>query len=107
MGSTSTPSSLAVPVNRLGHLHRQLPGRDQDEGRRHLAAGLDELKQRQGEGRRLPRPGGGQPHQVPPLQQVGDGRGLNGRGLFIAQLGEGLEQIGPEAELGEGLVSRG
>ncbi len=96
---------LAVAVHRLGDLHRQLPGGDQDQGRgrgpaRALAG--EPLEQGQGEGGGLAGAGGGLAHEVPALEERRDGGGLDGRGLLVAELAQGLEELGLQAQIGEG-----
>ena len=96
----------AIAVHRLGDLHRELPGGHEDElvrPRRRRRAGRQALQERQGECRRLARPGGGLPEQVPARQQRRDRLGLDGSGFLVAQLGEGGDQAGDEPELGEGV----
>ena len=95
---------LAVAVDRLGHLHRQLPGRHQHQrhrvarrrGRRHP------LQQRQRERGRLARAGGRLAEQVLPVQQRRDRLPLDRGRLLVAEGGQRAQQLGAQPEIREG-----
>ena len=97
------PQVTPVLVNGFGHLHRQFPGRHQDEGDGgHLAAGGgDALQNREGEGGRLARTGGGLAHQVTALQQQRDGFALDGGGFLVAEAGQHMQEFGAQTQFGE------
>ena len=60
-------------------LFRQFPGRRQDQGPHSLAFPLAEpLQDGKGKGRRLARPGLGEPHYIPPCQDRRDRLLLDG-----------------------------
>jgi hypothetical protein len=96
---------LAVAMHRFGHLHRELARRHQHHGERARgaraghAAGRDEtLEDGQREGRGLSGAGGGLAEEVASFDQGRDGLLLDGRGLFVAQDGEGLDDAGIEPQ---------
>ena len=112
----------AVAVDRLGDLHRELPRGREDERRRPAAtavagdaaavdggaglAGLvhaagEVLEDRQGEGGGLAGAGGGLGEQVAAREQGRDRRLLDGRGLLVAETGEGALEPLVEVEGGE------
>ena len=96
----------AVLVERLGDLHRQLAGRDQDERRRAAFAGLpdrDALEGRQREGGGLAGPGRRLGEEVAAGEQRRDGLALDRRRLLVAEAGDRRQQ--PRVEL-EGRRSR-
>ena len=64
------------------------------------AAG-DGFEHRQGECRRLARAGRSLSEQVPPGDEVRDGLPLDRRRLLVAQIGQGREDLGPQAQRGE------
>ena len=67
------------------HLHRQFTGWHQDQGPRSLAGMCFEyFDDGNGESGRLSGSGAGLPHQINPLNGLGNHAGLNGSGLFIA-----------------------
>ena len=85
----------AVLEERLGDLHRQLAGRDQDERGRAALAGLadrDALEGGQGEGRRLAGPGRSLCQQVPAGEQGRDRLALDGSGLLVAEGRDRVQQ---------------
>jgi len=104
------PRAEAPPVamDRLGHLHRQLARRHEDEGqgrpllRPPEPAGGESLEDRQGERRRLAGPRRGLGEEVATGQQRRDRLDLDRRRLLVAETGERLEQGGLQAEGDEG-----
>ena len=112
----------AVPVDGLGHLHRELAGGREHERRRAAAAAVrgtprpstgrpasrscvhaagEALEDRQGEGGGLAGPGRRLGQQVAALEQRRDRGQLDGRGLLVAERGERAQQPRVEAEGGE------
>ena len=92
---------FAIAMDRLGDLHRELAGRDEDKGPRAAVAGShrgDALEHRQGEGRGLARPGGGLGQDVPALEQRRDARPLDRCRLFVAERTKRAEQRRVEGE---------
>ena len=109
-----------VPVDRLGHLHRELARGREDERRGTAApvpstrraatldraAGLavrvealrEALEDRQGEGGGLAGAGRRLGEQVPALEQGRDRGQLDGRGLLVAEGGERAQETGIERE---------
>ena len=83
---------VGVLLQRLGDLDRQFARRRQDQGLRHGALEVDLLQQRQGEGGGFAGAGLGFAEQVVAGQQDRDAGGLDRRGGFVADIGEGLEQ---------------
>ena len=59
---------------------------------------IDFFDGRRGEGGGLARPGLGLAHDILALHQEGDGFGLDGRGLLEAELGDGFQQFGRQAQ---------
>ena len=104
---------LAVLVHGFGDLHRQLARRHEHHARglAGLAArgplGGDPVQHRQRERRGLAGAGAGLREDVAPLEQERDRFALDGGGLFVAQRGEGGDELGAEAELVERLVRGG
>ena len=95
---------LAVDVERLGDLHRQLAGRDDDEGARAVGAGRadrDALEDRQGEGRGLAGAGRRLGEDVAAVEQQRDRLALDRRRLLVAEVGDGGEQPVVQTEVGE------
>ena len=85
----------------LGNLHRQLARRTKDE-HLHLAQLRVGLFDRgNGERGSLARTGLRLAHDVASGHQQGDGFGLDRRGLFEAELVNGLEQFLGQAEIGK------
>ena len=85
----------AVAMDRLGNLHGQLAGGHQDQ--RHgpvaaLVSGGKPVQERQGEGRRLARPGRRLAHEVLARQQRRDRLSLDRRRLLVAELDDRLHQ---------------
>ena len=94
-----------VLVERLGHLHRELTRRDQDEHEgpaRSRFFRREPLDEREGKGGRLSGSRRGLAEEVPAGEERWDGLALDGSRLFVAEPGEGLDQVGAEPELGEG-----
>ena len=99
----------AVGVERLGDLHRELAGRDEDERRGTALAGRadrDALEHRQREGRGLAGPGRRLREQVAAGQQRRDGLALDRRRLLVAERRDRAQQPRVEVEPGEA-VARG
>ena len=92
----------AVLVDGLGDLDGQLAGGHEHEGDGlGLGAGHDALEDRQREGRRLAGAGGGLAEQVAAGEDRRDRLGLDRRRLLVAEGGEGAEELGAQAEVGE------
>ena len=96
----------AVGPDALVDLHRQLARGHEDQGA-HRVAGRRErgvgvrpqpVEDGQGEGRRLAGAGLGGGEDVAALEDERDGRGLDRGGGGVALLGDGLQQIGRQAE---------
>ena len=86
-------------LEHVGHLPGQLAGRHQDKGARPAGLGpADALEQRQTEGEGLARAGLGLAADVAPGERIGENEGLDGEGLGDALGGEGLGQLGRDAE---------
>ena len=95
---------LAVLVEVVLDLGRQLAGRLEDQGARHArpgAAGLQHGQHRQGEGRRLAGAGLGDAQHVAARENVGDGLGLDRRRLGISGACDGLLNFIAKSEFGE------
>ena len=89
-------SLTCIASSRVGH---------EDERERHdLGAGVDQLQHGQGERRGLAGAGRRLAEQVAAGEQVGDGLPLDRRRLFVAEVDDGLQQFGAEAEGVETLV---
>ena len=96
----------AVGPDALVDLHRELAGRDEDQGadrvagRRERGVGVrpEAVEDRQREGGGLAGAGLGGGEDVAAGEDEGDGLRLDGRGLGVALLGDGLEEIGRQAE---------
>ena len=86
----------AVLEDRLGHLHRQLARRHEDEGGggRTTAPDRQRVQQREGEGGGLSGAGRRLPDEIATFDEVGDGFPLHRRRLFVAELDQGVEQLG-------------
>ena len=94
-------------VARLLHdLRRQLPRGGEDERRGARVGRLDAVGERDAEGERLARPGGGRDEDVVAGQDVGDDEALDGERLGDAALGEGADDCIGHAEIGEGLLGQ-
>ena len=102
--------ALAQGGDALVDLHRQLAGGRQHQGADGVARGADarvrvarealEDRQREGGGLAGARLGGGE--DVAAGEDEGNGGGLDGGGLRVALALDGGEQLGREAEVGEG-----
>ena len=100
----------AVGPDALVDLHRELAGRDEDErpdrvaGRRErrVRVGPQAVEDGQREGRRLAGPGLGGGEDVAAGEDEGDGGCLDRRRGGVALFGDGLQQIGRQAERIEG-----
>ena len=82
------PHALRVLVHRLGHLHRQLASRHEDQpgGLARVAFLLaDAMQHRQGERRRLAGAGRRLPEQIPACEQQRNRLALDGSRLFVTQ----------------------
>ena len=91
-------------MHRLRDLHRELAGRNQDQGCGGAALGLGEaLEHRQRERRRLAGAGGSLGEQVASGEQRRDRLALDRGRFLVAELGEALEQLGAEPQLGEAI----
>ena len=93
-----------IGVKVLGHLGRQFAGRAQDQAARHprtRASAPQKGDHRQHEACRLARAGLRDPQNVAAFQGRGDGAGLDRRRRFIPGLGDGLDHVGIELEIGE------
>ena len=96
---------LAVLEHRLAHLDGELTGRHEDQDRRLGAlGGVDAVQRRQCEGCGLARTRGGLTEEVMAGEQVRDGLALDRRGLFVAEVGDRLEQLRTQPERGEPVV---
>jgi hypothetical protein len=94
----------AVAGEVVGHLHGELAGGGQHQGRGGLvAAGLGEaLHQRQAERGGLAGAGGGLAEHVVTGDQVRDGLRLHRGGAGVAHAGEHVDELDPQAQVGEG-----
>ena len=89
-------------LERVGHLHRQFPGRDQHQGGRSFGRRLgDPLDGGEPEGEGLARPGLGLPAHVASGEGVGNGHRLDGERLGDADPGEDLGGGLRQSEVGE------
>ena len=95
---------LAVAVERLGDLHRQLAGGHQHQRHRVAAAAVAGSRCSSGSANAavLPVPVAAWPEQVPTLQQRRDRLPLDRRRLLVAEGGERAQQLGAQPEIGEG-----
>lgn len=95
------PHSGAERIERLLDLVRQLArGRQHERVVRKLGV-PQRLQDGNGERGGLARAGHGKPNHVFSLQRVGDGLGLDGRGLGKIHALDGLQELGNQLELGE------
>ena len=122
MGTTRDAEVAAVAVDGLGDLHRELPGgREHERGRAAAAAVAGDaaavdgeagraglvhaagqvLEDRQGERGGLAGAGRGLGEQVAAREQGRDRHLLDGRGLLVAEGGDGAQQPLVEVEGGE------
>ena len=90
-----------VALKGLGHLQGELAGRHQHQHLRLAAGQIEALERRQGERGRLARAGLRLAEQVGAGQQRRDGGGLDGRGRFVADLGERPQERFAEAQITE------
>jgi hypothetical protein len=92
-------------MHRLGHLHGELAGRHEDQGARRFAVGGpepgDPLEDRQGEGGGFAGAGRGLAEEVTSGDQRRNRLTLNGRRLFVPQLGQRTRQARIEPQAGE------
>ena len=98
------PELAAVVVKCLGDLHGQLTGWHEDQCQWLSASFVrgKPLQDREGEGRRLSRSGGGLSEHVVSLEEHRYGCRLNRRRFLVTQCGERVEQLAAQAQLGEG-----
>ena len=92
---------LPVPVDRLGHLHRELARRHENQRRGAFARrniGGDEMQQRQRERGGLSRSRGGLGKHIVSLEQQRNGGALDGRRLFVPERCERGEEPFVESE---------
>ena len=95
---------LAVFLEILGDLHRQLARRLEDQRARHAraaAAVVQDVDHRQDEAGGLAGAGLGDADQVLAHQDRRDGGALDGRGLAVAAVVNGAEQFVGKAEIGK------
>ena len=100
---------LAVGLDRLEHLHRELARGREDQRARLVAGGRgagvgvarDAVQQRQREAGGLAGARLGAAHDVLAGDDDRDGLALDGRGFGVAGIGDGLQQFGNEAEVGK------
>ena len=94
----------AVLVHGLRHLHGQLAGGHQHQrpGAPPRADAVHRVQQGQRERGRLSGTGGRVAQKVAPLDEVRDGLELDGRGLLIAELREGGEDLIAQPQAAEG-----
>ena len=103
-GQRNDAHRLAIPMHCLGHLHRQLARRRQDERTRAGArrrTGIDEMQQRQRECCRLAGSGGGLRQYIIAGQQRRNCFALNRRRLFVAQTSQSVYETRIETEAGK------
>ena len=93
--------ALAVGAQRLGDLDAQLPRRRQHEPLDVILVGIDVLEHRQTEGRGLARAGLRLADHVEALQQRRDRLLLDRTGRVVADVLDGIQEIGREAEIGK------
>ncbi len=104
-GGSQMPGQLHRPHP---HLHRQFPGRNEDEDPRRLAWGpsgrivRQQVEDRSEEGHRLPRTSLGLHRQVVARKHGRNRLFLHGEGPGVAQGLEGEYQFGAKGEAGEG-----
>ena len=100
------PQMTAVGLEIVGHLHRELAGRHQDQCAR-LARALgrgflcETLQQRQAEGSGLAGTGLGATQQVVAGQHQRDRLGLDGGRFFVADCADGSQNSGVNTECGK------
>jgi len=102
-GGDACAQVAAIAVHRLRDLGGQLARGDEHERLRvaAVAARGQPLQERERERRGLAGPRRGLAEQVAAGEQGRDRLALHGRWLLVAERGEGLEQFGSEAEVGE------
>ncbi len=109
-GGELDADGLTQRGQRVVHLLRQLAGRNEHEATRGTAAllgvGTDAGKQRQAEGQRLARPGGGLAEHVAPGERVRQGGGLDGERAVDAAPLQRRHQLLGQAQLAEGGTGR-
>ena len=86
----------------VGALEGQLAGGRQDQGLDDGLAGVDGVEQGQAEGGGLAGAGLRDADDVAPGQQDRDGLALDVGGRHVAHVGDGPEQVGGQAQVGEG-----
>ncbi len=90
-----------VTLERLGHLDREFARRREHQGLRRAAPGDEATQHGQRESGGLAGAGLGLAQHVVAREEHGNGRGLDRRGRLVADLGQGLEHGGTQAQLGE------
>ena len=86
----------------LGALEGELASGGQDKGLDHAVTGVDGVQERQTEGRGLSGSGLSDADDVTAGQQNRDRLPLNGGGVHEAHVGDGLEQVAGQSQVGEG-----
>ena len=98
-------SAAGEELELVGHLGGELSGRDQDESTWPSAVGPGAADdERDAEGQRLAGTSGGLARDVSSGERVAQGQRLDGEGRVDAALGERGDDVGGNAEIGEGGV---
>ena len=99
------PDTARVFVDRFGHLHGELARRHEHEAARPFrpAGGLRQaMEHRQREGSRLSGPCGRLPEHVAPRDEQRNRLPLHGRRFFVAETGDGRDELLAKPERHEG-----
>ena len=96
-----------IPLEGLAHLEGELASGSEHERLRRLLLEVELRQDRQRERGRLAGAGLRQPDDVAALQQRRDGRGLDRRGVLVAEVAQGLEEPLVQTEVGEGRLVAG
>ena len=89
----------AVGVDGARDLRGQFPRRDEHERLHGAGSDVEPAERGEGEGGGFAGARLGLPDHVVPAEHHGDDRGLDGRGLRVAEFGHGLHQAGVQIEL--------
>ena len=101
-------AAATEPLELTAHLRGELAGRDEHEAARTLRAGLaDTRDERDAERDGLARTGRGATTEVAAGEAVGHGHGLDVERVDQAARAEGADELGGNAELGEGGAGHG
>jgi hypothetical protein len=98
---------LAEQFQFFGNLHRQFPGRAEDQGLHFFLMGLDAFDDRDAEGGRFTGASLGLADDIGSGQDRADGQGLDRRCLFKAHLGDGPAHFMGKIKIGKILFQHG